>query len=181
MEVSQMLIAFLLFALLVMVIILLVKISNPKTNNDLNQQDSSAIQQENGNLKGKLNAIENELLESKKQVQNLQNKKEELIAEMNVAITENENLQEKLDNQKTEISELKTQFQKEFELLANKILKQNAEEFSKTNSEKISHLLNPLKEKLDGFEKQIQTKYDAQLKDTESLKTQIESLVPNNN
>lgn len=172
-----MLIAFLLFALLVMVIILLVKISNPKTNNDLNQQDSSAIQQENGNLKGKLNAIENELLESKKQVQNLQNKKEELIAEMNVAITENENLQEKLDNQKTEISELKTQFQKEFELLANKILKQNAEEFSKTNSEKISHLLNPLKEKLDGFEKQIQTKYDAQLKDTESLKTQIESLV----
>lgn len=177
MEVSQMLIAFLLFALLVMVIILLVKISNPKTNNDLNQQDSSAIQQENGNLKGKLNAIENELLESKKQVQNLQNKKEELIAEMNVAITENENLQEKLDNQKTEISELKTQFQKEFELLANKILKQNAEEFSKTNSEKISHLLNPLKEKLDGFEKQIQTKYDAQLKDTESLKTQIESLV----
>lgn len=177
MEVSQMLIAFLLFALLVMVIILLVKISNPKTNNDLNQQNSSAIQQENGNLKGKLNAIENELLESKKQVQNLQNKKEELIAEMNVAITENENLQEKLDNQKTEISELKTQFQKEFELLANKILKQNAEEFSKTNSEKISHLLNPLKEKLDGFEKQIQTKYDAQLKDTESLKTQIESLV----
>ena len=62
-------------------------------------------------------------------------------------------------------------------MLANKILKQNAEEFSKTNSEKISHLLNPLKEKLDGFEKQIQTKYDAQLKDTESLKTQIESLV----
>jgi DNA recombination protein RmuC len=177
MEVSQLLIAFLLFALLVMVSILLLKISKSKTNNGLNGQENSAIQQENGNLKGKLNAIENELAESKKQVQNLQNKKEELIAEMNVAITENENLQEKLDNQKTEISELKTQFQKEFELLANKILKQNAEEFSKTNSEKISHLLNPLKEKLDGFEKQIQTKYDAQLKDTESLKTQIESLV----
>ena len=156
---------------------MLFKISKSKTNNGLFEQDNSAIQQENGNLKGKLNAIENELAESKKQVQNLQNKKEELIAEMNVAITENENLQEKLDNQKTEISELKTQFQKEFELLANKILKQNAEEFSKTNSEKISHLLNPLKEKLDGFEKQIQTKYDAQLKDTESLKTQIESLV----
>jgi DNA recombination protein RmuC len=177
MEVSQLLIAFLLFALLVMVTILLFKTSKSKTNNGLFEQDNSAIQQENGNLKGKLNAIENELAESKKQVQNLQNKKEELIAEMNVAITENENLQEKLDNQKTEISELKTQFQKEFELLANKILKQNAEEFSKTNSEKISHLLNPLKEKLDGFEKQIQTKYDAQLKDTESLKTQIESLV----
>jgi DNA recombination protein RmuC len=156
---------------------LLFKISKSKTNNGLFEQDNSAIQQENGNLKGKLNAIENELAESKKQVQNLQNKKEELIAEMNVAITENENLQEKLDNLKTEISELKTQFQKEFELLANKILKQNAEEFSKTNSEKISNLLNPLKEKLDGFEKQIQTKYDAQLKDTESLKTQIESLV----
>jgi DNA recombination protein RmuC len=177
MEVSQLLIAFLLFALLVMVTILLFKTSKSKTNNGLFEQDNSAIQQENGNLKGKLNAIENELAESKKQVQNLQNKKEELIAEMNVAITENENLQEKLDNQKTEISELKTQFQKEFELLANKILKQNAEEFSKTNSEKISNLLNPLKEKLDGFEKQIQTKYDAQLKDTESLKTQIESLV----
>ena len=177
MEVSQLLIAFLLFALLVMVTILLFKTSKSKTNNGLFEQDNSAIQQENGNLKGKLNAIENELAESKKQVQNLQNKKEELIAEMNVAITENENLQEKLDNLKTEISELKTQFQKEFELLANKILKQNAEEFSKTNSEKISHLLNPLKEKLDGFEKQIQTKYDAQLKDTESLKTQIESLV----
>lgn len=177
MEVSQLLVAFLLFALLVMVTILLFKISKSKTNNGLNEQDNSAIQQENGNLKGKLNAIENELAESKKQVQNLQNKKEELIAEMNVAITENENLQEKLETQKTEISELKTQFQKEFELLANKILKQNAEEFSKTNSEKISHLLNPLKEKLDGFEKQIQTKYDAQLKDTESLKTQIESLV----
>lgn len=177
MEVSQLLIAFLLFALLVMVSILLLKISKSKTNNGLNGQENSAIQQENGNLKGKLNAIENELAESKKQVQNLQNKKEELIAEMNVAITENENLQEKLETQKTEISELKTQFQKEFELLANKILKQNAEEFSKTNSEKISHLLNPLKEKLDGFEKQIQTKYDAQLKDTESLKTQIESLV----
>ena len=93
MEVSQLLIAFLLFALLVMVSILLLKISKSKTNNGLNGQENSAIQQENGNLKGKLNAIENELAESKKQVQNLQNKKEELIAEMNVAITENENLQ----------------------------------------------------------------------------------------
>ena len=74
MEVSQLLIAFLLFALLVMVTILLFKISKSKTNNGLFEQDNSAIQQENGNLKGKLNAIENELAESKKQVQNLQNK-----------------------------------------------------------------------------------------------------------
>ena len=177
MEVYQLTIYGLLVLLIILVLVLIKKQSNKVNPSKISEEDLKMLQNENGNLKGQLQSVKNQNIESKKEIDSLQKQKEELIAEINKVLANNENLNEKLRTEKAEINDLKVQFQKDFEILANKILKQNTEDLSKTNSSKIETLLNPLKEKLEGFEKQIQTKYDAQLKDTESLKTQIESLV----
>ena len=70
-----------------------------------------------------------------------------------------QNLKEKLDNERKQIEELELKFQKEFENIANKILKQNSFEFNQTSNKNLNDILNPLKEKLGKFERQVQETY----------------------
>lgn len=85
----------------------------------------------------------------------------------------NNYLAEKLDNQKKEIEELQKKLILDFENIANKILKQNTEDFSQTHQKKIDEILIPVKEKLQNFEKQIHETYEKGLKDQTDLKAEI--------
>ena len=88
----------------------------------------------------------------------------------------NKNLSEKLEIQKSEIEELQKKFTTEFENIANKILKQNTIDFASSNQKNIGDLLNPLKEKIDVFEKKVQETYDKELRDNISLKEEVKKL-----
>ncbi len=147
-----------------------------QNNNEQLEKELNELRAENGNLKGRIEQSIKVFNDQKEELDNLRKEKDDLIAKFNQAETTNKNLQQKLTEQKEEIKDIREQFTKDFQILANKILKENADEFSKTNSERLGNILNPLKEKLSSFEKQVQDKYAAQLKDTESLKTQIENL-----
>jgi len=67
--------------------------------------------------------------------------------------TTNNNLIEKLENQKAEIEELQKRLTAEFENIANKILKERSDEFTVSNHKNISEILNPLKEKFSFLRK----------------------------
>lgn len=90
--------------------------------------------------------------------------------------TQNINLLEKLQNQKNEIEELQSRLTKEFESIAAKILKERAEEFSVSNHKNLGEILNPLKEKIQLFEKKVEETYDKELRDKISLREEVRKL-----
>jgi len=90
--------------------------------------------------------------------------------------TANENLMEKLQNQKTEIEELQKKLTSEFENIATRILKERSEDFTTSNHKNLSLILDPLKEKIALFEKKVEETYDKDLRDKISLKEEIKKL-----
>ena len=90
--------------------------------------------------------------------------------------TTNDNLLEKLENQKIEIENLQKRLTTEFENIANKILKERSDEFSVANHKNISEILNPLKEKIQLFEKKVDETYDKELRDKISLREEVRKL-----
>lgn len=70
--------------------------------------------------------------------------------------TELEGLKKHWAEQKIEMQALQKKFGEEFENLAQKILEQKSEKFTLENQKNISHILEPLKEKLNSFETKIE-------------------------
>ncbi|MDD4993143.1 MAG: DNA recombination protein RmuC [Paludibacter sp.] len=88
----------------------------------------------------------------------------------------NDNLSEKLENQKNEIEELQKRLTTEFENIATKILKERSDEFSLSNHKNLSEILNPLKERIQLFEKKVDETYDKELRDKISLREEVRKL-----
>lgn len=82
------------------------------------------------------------------------------------------NMREKFENQQQDFDKLQEKFHKEFELMASKVLRQNTEEISKINNEKLADTLKPLGEKIKTFEEKIEQSG----KEREGLKEQIHLL-----
>lgn len=95
-------------------------------------------------------------------------------------LAQNENLREKLDNQKKEIEELQKRLTSEFENIASKILKERSEEFTVSNHKNLSEILNPLKDKIHDFEKKVEETYDKELRDKLSLREEVKKLTEMN-
>jgi len=87
-----------------------------------------------------------------------------------------ENLKQKNEEQKTEVEKLQEKFTKEFENLANKILKENSSNFKKESKEGIETILNPLKEKIKEFEKKVEDTHKENFGLHKALNTQLENI-----
>lgn len=109
----------------------------------------------------------------------IQNQKIELdTTKTNLIRSEAENgtLKEKLETQITEIQKLHATHLEQFELISNRVLKENSPQIRDLNVEAINNIVNPLKEKLASFEEKVQNTYEKQLKDTTVLTEHISSL-----
>jgi DNA recombination protein RmuC len=89
----------------------------------------------------------------------------------------NTNLQEKLELQKSEIQEIREQLYKDFKLTAAAILEEKTKKFSEVNEEKLGSVLNPLKEKIQAFEKKVEETYHNETREKESLRKELEQLL----
>jgi DNA recombination protein RmuC len=89
----------------------------------------------------------------------------------------NRNLEEKIKNDKTELDQIQQKFKAEFEVLANKILEDKSSRFAEQNKLNLDNILNPLREKISSFEKQVQETYDKELRDKLNLQSEIKRLV----
>ncbi|MDG1529206.1 MAG: DNA recombination protein RmuC [Polaribacter sp.] len=109
-------------------------------------------------------------------LQKLREEKEYLTIANTKNATENSNLKEKLELHKDETEKLQEKFTKEFENLANKILTDNSKTFKEQNKESIEGILNPLKEKIDGFEKKVAESQKESIGMHAALKEQLRGL-----
>jgi DNA recombination protein RmuC len=91
------------------------------------------------------------------------------------------NLEEKLSERKKEVDHLQEKFTAEFKNLANDILEKNSAKFSDLNKTSMGELLNPLKDKIQTFEKKVEEAYDKELRDKISLREEVKKLYELNN
>lgn len=89
---------------------------------------------------------------------------------------ENKSLLEKLENQKTEIIELRKQFNLEFENIASKILEEKTEKFTHLNKDHLDAILKPFGENIESFRKKVEEVYINESKERFSLGQEVKNL-----
>jgi DNA recombination protein RmuC len=143
--------------------------------NKLNEEINS-LKIENGKLGERIKILEEDKSHLHSELKLEREKSERLNSENSALKSDYTNLQEKLNEQKTEIEELQQKFVKEFENLANKIFEEKSAKFTEQNKERLSEILNPLKEKITEFEKKVEETNKESIKGHSSLKEQLEML-----
>ncbi|MFT6865511.1 MAG: DNA recombination protein RmuC [Cyclobacteriaceae bacterium] len=86
------------------------------------------------------------------------------------------NLQERLEEQKKEVNQLQEKFAFEFKNLANEILEEKSKKFTDQNKINIGEILNPLKEKIENFEKKVEQSGKESLQQNTALAEQLKQL-----
>ena len=89
----------------------------------------------------------------------------------------NQMLSENMEVQKQEVQRVRQEMNNEFKVLANEILQEKSKSFSEMNHERLAEILNPLKERLEGFKKTVEETYNNEARERFSLKEQIKELV----
>jgi len=87
--------------------------------------------------------------------------------------TEYDNLQKLNLKRDEELEARQEQLRKDFELLATKILDEKSEKFTLQNKENIKNILNPLQEKIQGFEKKVEDSQKESISMHSALKEQL--------
>lgn len=80
---------------------------------------------------------------------------------------------------KQEITDLQKKSKLEFEKIADNILTTQTQKFNQNNQNTIQTLLNPLKENLENFKKQVEETYDKESKERFCLDNRINDLIKN--
>ena len=133
------------------------------------ERKHAALEERNSFLDRSLNETNDEL-------KNTQLEKEALIASKTRLATELKNSDEKIAKNKEELNTIQEKFTKEFENLANKILEEKSTKFTEQNKLNITSILNPLKEKIEGFEKKVSESQKESIGMHSALKEQLNNL-----
>jgi DNA recombination protein RmuC len=86
-------------------------------------------------------------------------------------------LTDKITTQGQLLTELQKQLTAEFENIANRILKVNAAELSENSQKALAATLNPFRERMQEFQKKVETAYAAETREVLSLKEHIKLIV----
>jgi DNA recombination protein RmuC len=85
--------------------------------------------------------------------------------------------QEFAEKQQSYVLEVQEKFSTEFNLVANKLLDEKSEKFTKQNQSNLDQILNPLKEKIKNFESKVEKSYQDESKERSELKGVISQLM----
>ncbi|MCP9235180.1 DNA recombination protein RmuC [Lewinella sp. JB7] len=85
-------------------------------------------------------------------------------------------LQEQLAGQQAEMARLQAASVAEFERTADRLFQEKSERFTVQNARQLDGLLHPLKERLQGFEQQIERRFVEETRDRVSLREEIRHL-----
>jgi len=136
--------------------------------NDLNKEKSAAFARVEL-LQENLNSVNQQLKEERNKFLSLNSDYSSLKSDFS-------NLQEKLVTQKDDVEQLQKKFSSEFENLANKILEEKSRKFTEQNKVNINDILNPLSEKIAGFQRKVEEVYVSDTRERASLGQQINML-----
>ena len=138
---------------------------------------------EKSTLNERQNQLNKTIDELKQTVEKIENEREVIRREkelLNTELTrknaEYENLQQQNLKRDEELKERQNQLRQEFKLLANTILEEKSLKFTEQNKEQIQNILNPLQEKIKGFEKKVEDTQKESISMHSALKEQLKGL-----
>ena len=127
-------------------------------------------------LEERVNYLQSEKERITIQLEQVEIQKEQHLQRLAKAEVEFTNLREKLATQKQEMEDLQKKFTTEFENIASKILEKNSDRITIVNQKNMNDVLNPLKEKIELFEKKVDDTYKQGLKDQTDLRAELKKL-----
>ena len=127
-------------------------------------------------LKERNTFLNQSLNDANDDLKHTQLEKEDLIASKTRLATELKNSEQRIAKNKEELNTIQEKFTKEFENLANKILEEKSTKFTEQNKLNITSILNPLKEKIEGFEKKVSESQKESVGMHSALKEQLNNL-----
>ncbi|MCC2615466.1 DNA recombination protein RmuC [Aestuariibacter halophilus] len=156
-----------------------------QTEHELGSADEKIDQ-----LQQQINVAQGELGEARQlrqQLQDVQQEKQQWQSQWKQASEEISELKSALEKQRASaveqqkaadekiqlLQDAEQRLQQQFENLANKIFEQKQEKFTQSSKAGLDALLNPLKEQIEGFKKQVTDQYVSEGKERASLKTEI--------
>jgi len=86
-------------------------------------------------------------------------------------------LESRLEEHKNELTELQHKMKLEFTNLSNRIFEEKSTKFLELNERKVFDILNPLKEKIQDFEKKVDDTFKEETRERISLKKELENIV----
>ncbi len=137
------------------------------------ENKTSALDASNVLLTEEKEASQNIIKQLRSDKDIIREEKEYINIEFTKKVSEIENLQTKLAENKAEVEKLQEKFTKEFENLANKILEEKSEKFTLQNKENIQSILNPLQDKIKTFEKKVEETHKESIDRHAALRQQI--------
>ena len=137
------------------------------------EKEKNTLEIQNNTLNQSVINLETKLEELQSELKFIQKEKESLISDKTRLETEFKNTSEKLHDNKGELEKLNEKFTKEFENLANKILDEKSSKFTEQNKENIKNILNPLQEKIKGFEDKVEKTHKESIDYHAALRQQI--------
>lgn len=145
------------------------------------KSETSRLEERNSNLDEQLTETEQKLealqQEKETQLKEERDRSADLDRQLAGLKSDYSSLQEKLAEQKGELAEMQEQLKVQFENLANKILDEKSEKFSKQNKESLDQILNPLGLKLEEFKKKVEETYEKGTQERSGLREQIKNMV----
>ncbi len=140
------------------------------------EKEKSVLEGQNSLLQSSKENAENATITIQKELRFLQHEKEQLLTINSGQVADLRNLQQKLDENKEEVTKLQEKFTTEFENLANKIFEDKSTKFTAQNKENIQTILNPLQEKIKGFEDKVDKTHKESIDYHAALRQQIVGL-----
>ncbi|RNC89772.1 MAG: DNA recombination protein RmuC [Allomuricauda sp.] len=144
------------------------------------QSDESVWKERVQQLDNALQTLNEKLLVEADEKRNLQSEREQLGHQLVRKQADLENLERINIEQKEEVEKLQEKFTKEFENLANKILDEKSEKFTKQNKINIESILTPLDKKIKEFEKKVEENQKQSFGINAALKEQLRLLQEQN-
>lgn len=185
--------------LVVAVIILLVAVAlflkKPKSTDGASLEELQNSRSENDRLKIEIATLQGRINGLSSEKENitalLKEEKDRLVSEIAIERSKleqaNQSLesarsyykaqQEKIQEQKAEVEQIRQNFQREFENIANKLLDEKSQKFVETNKTNLDILLNPLKENIKLFEEKVEKVYKSESDERNVLKGEITKLM----
>lgn len=150
----------------------------PQSTQELRQaeQERDHARQEAATLSGQMESYKEEKIQLELKLAEERDRNDQMIAANSDLKARYGVLNDRLEKQTKELEELQQKFTTEFENIANKILDQKAEKFTEQNKTNLETILNPLKERIQQFEKSVETTNKESISQHAALKEQLQSL-----
>lgn len=129
---------------------------------DRQGEQANTAAEESRALVQKLDARQSDLSEARATIARLQAEQAKTVEAMNTRIEE--------------LKAAREEFRKDFESLANRIFQEKSDRFSKQSGEALTALLNPMREQLGEFRKQVTEVYGNEARERAVLKSEIDRL-----